>query len=114
MRFRKIAMLLTAFFFAAPAFAQQALPFTFSSCSISSLTGSSQSLLSANPNRKYLFLFNSGANNAYVDLAGNTATSADTLLVPGSSLVISGSQIPVNAINITGTSSQPFACNEGR
>lgn len=100
-----------------PAFASPAPYYNLVDCSISSLSGSSQQIVAANPNRQYLMLFNSGANTAYVNLTGGTAASSGASSVAlgvGASVVISGQQIATNKVTITGTAAQPFTCYEGR
>lgn len=110
-------------FLSSGAFAQTAP--TFRDCSIASMSGSSQALLTVtNFNRKYLILCNTGAtgDNVGVNLAGGTAALAGAgtmTLVPGSCKEFStGSSYlpnpPANAINVIGTSTQPVLCIEGR
>lgn len=100
---------------ALPAFASPT--YTLNDCSIASLSGSSQQIVAANPNRQYLMLFNSGANTAYVNLVGGTAASSgasSVVLGVNASVVISGAQISTSKVTITGTAAQPFTCYEGR
>lgn len=100
-----------------PAFANPSPTYNLADCSISSLSGSSQTAVAANSNRQYLMLFNSGANTAYVNLAGGTAASSGASSVAlgvGSSVVISGQQVATNKVTVTGTAAQPFTCYEGR
>jgi hypothetical protein len=95
--------------------------------SIASLSGSSQQLLAQQPTRGALIIQNVGANNigirfvplAEPDAAGNVTLpaaaaaigSAGTLtLFPGDSYEPTGGSIPINAINIIGTSTQPVTC----
>lgn len=93
------------------------LIYTLRDCGISSLSGSSQSLAVANPNRKYLGIFNSGNANVYVNVAGGTAASSGVSSIPissGNSLImLGGSGIPRNLITVIGTAAQPLACFEG-
>lgn len=103
--------------FSIPARADTPSLYSLADCSISSLSGSSQSLIAANPQRKYLMVFNSGANNAYVNLAGGTAATSgasSVVLGVGSSVVISGTSISRSAVTVIGTAAQPVTCYEGR
>lgn len=113
---RKLALSLISLLFATQAFAQ-AVPYSLADCSISSLSGSSQTIIAANPQRKYLMIFNSGANTAYVNLSGGTAATSGAssiVLGVGSSIVISGNQIDTSAAKVIGTAAQPLTCYEGR
>lgn len=98
---------------------------TYRDCSIASMSGSSQALLSAtNFQRKYLLICNTGAtgDNVGVNFAGGTAAigGAGTItLVPGACKEYSVSNAslsnpPSNIINVIGTSTQPVACYEGK
>lgn len=103
---------------ASPALAQ-ALPTAVADCSIASLTGSSQQLVAANPQRKYLQVYNSGANTIYLNLSGGTAASSGASSVAVASAayatVIQNSDvIMTNKVTVTGTSTQPVTCYEGR
>lgn len=86
-------------------------------CGISSLSGSSQNLAVANPNRKYMGVFNSGNATIYVNFAGGTAAStgiASASVVSGGSIVMLPTQgISRNLITVIGTAGQPVACFEG-
>lgn len=102
---------------AMPAHAQVTSTYALSDCSVSSLTGSSQSLVASNPQRKYLLVFNSGANTAYVNLAGGTAavSGASSVSLPsGASVVVTGAAVSRSAATVIGTASQPITCYEGR
>jgi hypothetical protein len=116
---RIISMLFLAFSLLLPvcAFAQVNPVTTERDCGISSLSGSSQTIAVANPNRKYLGLFNSGNASVYVNAAGGTAASTGIASIPvtsgGSLLFKLPEGIPRNAITIIGTSGQPVACFEG-
>src|ERR1700743_809885 len=93
----------------------QTFPYSLADCSIASLSGSSQALVAKNPQRKYLFIFNSGANTAYVNLAGGTGARRGASSFPlsvGSSLVINGPTIDTSAATVIGTSTQPITCYE--
>lgn len=95
----------------------QSYPYNLADCSISSLSGSSQTLVAKNPQRKYLMVYNSGANTAYVNLAGGTAATSGISSVPltvGASVVISGNQTDTTAVTVVGTTAQPVTCYEGR
>lgn len=97
-----------------PSFSQ-ALP-TFKDCSVASLSGSSQTLSAANPQRKYLLVCNTGSSNAGVNFSGGTAAIAGAgtmTLVPGSCKEYAYTP-PANAITAIGTAAQPVACYEGR
>lgn len=114
MRIFSTILLAVSLLFPALAFAQ---PDSISDCSISSLSGSSQSLAAAAQNRKSILIFNSGANNAYVNLAGGTAATSgasSVLIAPGASLTYSGQYVPITAITVIGTASQPIACFQGK
>lgn len=111
-----LASLLTISCFSAEALAQ-AYPYNLVDCSVSSLSGSSQALVAKNPQRKYLMIFDSGANPVYVNLAGGTASSSGVSSIPvavGGSVVISGDYIDTTAATVIGTSGQPVTCFEGR
>lgn len=113
--FLSLITLLT-FAFTSEAIAQ-AVPYNLVDCSIASLSGSSQTLVAKNPQRKYLLIFNSGANTAYVNLSGGTAATSGISSVPlsvGSSFVISGAQVDTTAATVIGTAAQPLTCYEGR
>lgn len=82
------------------------------------LTGSSQTLLAANPGgRSFLLIANAGAAAAWVNLMGGTAAANGTdcleLAAAGSSnswIQFSGNAIPGNAITVIGTSSDKVTC----
>jgi len=81
---------------------------------ITSLSGSSQSLMAQNMNRNMLILNNTGNASVGVNLVGGTAVigGAGTItIVTNGSLVLDSNQIG-NAINIIGTAGQPFAAFE--
>jgi|ERR1700693_149504 len=116
---RLSSSLLLAFLTLLPfvAFAQVTPTFTERDCGISSLSGSSQQLVAANPNRKYLGVFNSGANTVYINSSGGTAATsgiASIGVAAGNALVWKlPDGLPRNAITIIGTAAQPVACFEG-
>lgn len=83
---------------------------------ITSLSGSSQTLANANPARKKLILKN-GAANAGVNLKGGTAAIGDAetiTLLPYEGLVLSGKECPLGAITVIGTSTNYFSAYEGQ
>lgn len=98
-----------------------ALP-TVRDCSIASLSGSSQSLLTAaNYQRKYLFIQNTGTSNIGVNLQGGTAAIAGTgtiTVAPGASLeypiAADSNLIPSNIVTVIGTAAQSVTCLEGK
>lgn len=100
----------------------EALP-SYRDCSIASQSGSSAQLVTANPQRKYLLICNTGAtnDNLGVNLAGGTAALSGTgtlTLVPGACKEYSTTgplaDPPANAVTAIGTSTQPVLCLEGR
>lgn len=121
---RKLLILLTFSLFSAPAFATQTVPANIGDCSITSLTGStSQIILPANAQRKYLQIFNPNASNKiFVNLSGGTAgtaaSSTGTISIAAAgNITFTGSQgsaMPVNAITVNGTASDSVICLEGR
>lgn len=116
---RSLLPVLVALFLlvSAPAFAQNQ-PFTLNDCSVASLTGSSQSMLSANGQRQFLLIVNnSTTNTAYVNLAGGTAAANGTGTISlgvNASYLATRPNVPTNKITVIGTSGQPVACFEGR
>jgi len=83
--------------------------------SIASLSGSSQVLLIANPDRRYLLIQNTGASNIGVNLAGSTAAiggSGTITLFPGGSYEPASDFMPTNPVNVIGTAGQPVLCLE--
>lgn len=111
-----------SFLFCSAAHAQ-VVRMNLNDCSITSLTGSaSQQILAANPNRKYLYLFNPAASDKiYVNLAGGTAgttaTSTGTISIAAAGSISfdgEGSTMPINAITVNGTASDAVICFEGR
>lgn len=81
--------------------------------SISSLTGSSQSLVAQDMTRSFIMIENVGNNLVGVNPTGGTATigSAGTFTInPSGSLTFSIDSIPGNAMTVTGTSGQPVSC----
>lgn len=117
-----IALAALSFLFCSAANAQ-VVRMNLNDCSITSLTGStSQLLVAANPNRKYLYIYNSAASDKiYVNLAGGTAgttaTSTGTIAIAaGGNVQFDGNSttMPINAIYTNGTSADAVICYEGR
>lgn len=83
--------------------------------SITSLTGSSQTALAANPSRQFMVIVNTGSANIGVNLTGGTAAIAGTgtiTLVPDGSILFD-TTIPLLAVTVIGTSGQPVCILEG-
>ena len=83
--------------------------------SIAALSGSSQTLLVANPDRRYLLIQNTGAADVGVNLLGGTAALAGPgtiILTPGGSYEPDANFIPTNAITVIGTVAEPVFCVE--
>lgn len=83
--------------------------------SIASLSGSSQPLLPANPDRRYLLIQNTGSANVGVNLAGGTAALGGLgtiTLAPNGSYEPDSNFIPTNAVTVIGTTGQPVFCVE--
>lgn len=112
---------LSALFFPDASFAQTALP-SIRDCSIASLSGSSQTLLSAgNFQRKYVLVCNTGNATIGLNYAGGTAViaGASQNLVAGACKEFSAAPgvdplPPAGIITVIGTSGQPVACFEGK
>lgn len=107
--------------------AQTASLRSFNDCSIASLSGSSQQILPANPNRTYLLICNTAAsNNAGVNYTGGTAAigGAGTYTLLPANVAQSCKEYaagfsylpppPSGAINVIGTAAQTLLCLEGR
>jgi hypothetical protein len=105
---------------ASQAHAQQVTGYQVRDCSIASLSGSSQQILAANPQRKFLFIVNNGAgsNSVGLNLAGGTAaingSGTITLAANGSFLIQANVPQIYNAITVIGTAAQSVQCFEGR
>ena len=83
--------------------------------SITSLTGSSQTLTGYNVARRILIIQNTGTANVGINLAGGTAAVAGTgtlTLAANSAPMILDEEPPQNAVTVIGTSGQPVACIE--
>lgn len=81
---------------------------------ITSLSGSSQSLMAQNMARNIIIIENTGNANIGVNLIGTTAAiggAATLTIVPNGSLIMD-SNIVGNAITVIGTSGQPVAAFE--
>lgn len=121
---RYILVLLSILTLSAPAFANPLAVMSLGDCSITSLTGStSQQILAANPQRKYLQIFNPAASDKiYVNFAGGTAgttvTSTGTVSIAAGANVTflgNGTQpMIINAITVNGTAADAVICYEGR
>lgn len=84
--------------------------------SIASLTGSSQTLMEANPIRKR-FIFKNGAASVGLNLKGTTAVigGADTVtLLAYEGIALSGKDCPKGAITVIGTSTNYVSAYEGQ
>jgi len=117
MRYLSSLFLLVTLLFAVPAFAQTQTLYSLTDCSISSLSGSSQSLVVSNPQRKYLMIFNPASHNEYVNLAGGTASTSgasSVTLGTGASIVLDGNTLSRSAITVIGTASDKLTCYEGK
>jgi hypothetical protein len=79
------------------------------------LTGSSQTILAANANRKGLMVGNPAGNAALgVDISGGTAALDNALpLAAGEKISMIGGSCPVGAITGIGTSTQKITVYEG-
>jgi hypothetical protein len=113
---------MACFIGAAPEASAQALP-SYIDCSIASLSGSSQALLSGtSSNRKYLGVFNTGNANIGLNVTGGTALigGTGTITIPpgaGKEYSLYGHGLPFppfNIINVIGTSGQSVTCHEGK
>lgn len=117
MRIFSSVILAIALAFPGLALAQAVPNYTLRDCGISSLSGSSQSLAVANPNRRFLGIYNTGTASVYVNAVGGTAAStgiASITVTSGSSLIFQGQNgVNRNAVTIIGTTAQPVACFEG-
>lgn len=83
---------------------------------ITSLSGSSQTLMAANPIRKRIIIKN-GAFNAGVNLLGSTAAigGAGTItLLPYEALILTGDDCPKTAITVIGTATAYLSALEGQ
>lgn len=113
---RILLALVLSFLAFSPAHAQL-VPFGAANCSIASLSGASQSLLAANPLRRYLLIQDNGTAAVGVNIVGTTAViggAATITLQPGTSIEYAGPAMPTSAVTAIGTSSQPITCIEGR
>jgi hypothetical protein len=121
------ALAFLAFLTASQAEAQNASLRSFNDCSIAALSGASQQILPANPNRSYLLICNTATtNNAGVNFTGGTAVigGAGTYTLLPNNVAQSCKEYaagfsylpppPSGAINVIGTATQTLLCLEGR
>lgn len=90
-------------------------PGAWTNRSIANLSGTSQTLMAANANRRHLLIQNVAANNMGVNLAGGTAaigTAGTITLAAGASLEIWDTP-PIGAITIIGTVNDDVTAYEG-
>lgn len=88
---------------------------TYTDKTITSATGSSQTMMAANASRKS-FLIKAGASSVGVNFRGGTAViggASTWVLAPGEYLALSGADCPVGAINIITTASAYVVGFEG-
>lgn len=88
---------------------------TYTDKTITSATGSSQTLAAANANRKSILIKN-GASQTGVNINGGTAAiggAATLTLQPYETLFMSGADCPVGAITVISTSSAYISAFEG-
>lgn len=88
---------------------------TYSDKTITSATGSSQTLAAANASRKSILIKN-GASQTGVNLNGGTAAiggSATLTLQPFEMLFLSGADCPVGAITVISTAASYISAFEG-
>ena len=86
--------------------------------SITSLSGSSETLLAAQPGRSYLLIQNTGTANCTVNMTGGTAAAGGAACVTLSPINATGPNnciefsefVPANAIKVIGTAGQPVLC----
>lgn len=117
MRIFSSVILAIALAFPGLALAQAVPNYTLRDCGISSMSGASQSIAVANPNRRFLGIYNTGNASVYVNVAGGTAANtgiSSIIVTSGSSLIFQGANgVNRNAVTILGTSGQPVSCFEG-
>lgn len=80
---------------------------------ITSLSGSSQSLVGKDMTRSFLMIENTGNANIGVNLVGGTAAiggAGTATIVANGALIFETDSIPGNAITVIGTAGQPVAC----
>lgn len=88
---------------------------TYTDKTITSATGSSQTIAAANASRKSIIIKN-GLTDAGVNILGGTAVigGAGTMtLGPLEGLKLTGADCPLNAITVIGTSAAYISCLEG-
>lgn len=89
---------------------------TYTDKTITSMSGSSQTLIASNAARKSIVIQNTGNANIGVSLSGGTAViggAATITLTPGTSYTTGGDFVPTNAITVIGTAGQAVAAFEG-
>ena len=87
---------------------QTGLPVT--DASIASMSGISQTLLAANPNREYIEIINSGSATVWVNLTGGTAAANTGIPILSNGSWRGDVFVPSNAITVIGTAGQPLSC----
>lgn len=75
-------------------------------------TGATQQVFAANTNRQYLFIENTGTTNLYVDFGVAATTTSGEEVLPGGTLIFETNFIPSEAVNVIGTSTQPFVAKQ--
>lgn len=83
--------------------------------SIANLSGSSQTLMPANANRRTLIIYNIGATSVGVNLTGGTASTTvggSIVLAAGASLILNR-HCPSSAITVIGTLNADLTAYEG-
>lgn len=88
---------------------------TYTDRSLASLTGSSQTLMASNANRRILLIYNIGATAVAINLTGGTASmtvGGSVVLVAGGTIILN-SYPPTSAITIIGTLAASVTAYEG-
>lgn len=88
---------------------------TYTDKTITSATGSSQTLAASNSSRKSIFIKN-GASQTGVNINGGTAAiggAATLTLQPFESLILTGADCPVGAITVISTAGAYISAYEG-
>lgn len=88
---------------------------TYADKTITSATGSSQTIAAANAGRKSLIIKNGGSNTG-VNILGGTAAiggAGTVTLQPYEPMVLDGASCPLGAITIISTSTAYISCLEG-
>lgn len=86
----------------------------FRDASITSLSGSSETLLAQNGNRQFLLIENTGDADIGVNLTGGTAAigGTGTLTIVANGSLILDHFVCQNEVTVIGTSGQPVCCYE--